>query len=95
MEDGEADLDPGCDWDTPPGPRDLGLPDLSGVPVGRPPPGPSWSEFLRGRAENKVSVIISLSTCTNVIKKTEKDSRTKSSVKVQDKFLPMEDILPR
>ena len=24
-----------------------------------------------------------------------KDSRTKSSVKVQDKFLPMEDILPR
>ena len=23
MEEGEADLEPGCDWDTPPGPRDL------------------------------------------------------------------------
>ena len=65
MEDGEADRDPGCDCDTPPGPRDLGLPDLSGVPVGRPPPGPSWSEFLRGRAEIKVSVIINKQKCDN------------------------------
>ena len=51
MEEGEADLEPGWDCDTPPGPRDLGLPDLSGVPVGSPPPGPSWSEPFLGRAE--------------------------------------------
>ena len=56
MEEGEADREPGWDWDTPPGPRDLGRPDLSGVPVGRPPPGPNWSEFFRGRAEIKDSV---------------------------------------
>ena len=49
MEEGEADLEPGCDWETPPA-LDLGRPDLSGVPVGRPPPGPS-SDGFRGRAE--------------------------------------------
>ena len=85
MEDGEAERDPGCDCDTPPGPRDLGLPDLSGVPVGRPPPGPSWSEFLRGRAEIKVSVIINKHKC----------DKEGFEDKVQDKSLPMEDILPR
>ena len=49
MEEGEADLDPGCDWETPPA-RDLGRPFLSGVPEGRPPPGPASDDF-RGRAE--------------------------------------------
>lgn len=47
MEEGEADLDPGCDWETPPA-RDLGRPFLSGVPEGRPPPGPASDDF-RGR----------------------------------------------
>ena len=51
MEEGEADLEPGWDWETPPA-LDLGLPDLSGVPVGRPPPGPS-SDGFRGRAETE------------------------------------------
>ena len=50
MEEGEADLEPGCDWETPPA-LDLGLPDLSGVPVGSPPPGPSLG--FRGLAETQ------------------------------------------
>ena len=51
MDEGEADLEPGCDWETPPA-LDLGRPDLSGVPVGSPPPGPRSDGFL-WRAEGK------------------------------------------
>ena len=58
MEEGEADLEPGCDCETPPA-RDLGLPDLSGVPVGSPPPGPS-DGFL-GRAETQIQFELNLS----------------------------------
>ena len=59
MEEGEADLDPGCDCETPPA-RDLGLPDLSGVPEGSPPPGPTSLGFL-GRAETQS--LVSQSNC--------------------------------
>ena len=51
MEEGDADLEPGCDCETPPA-RDLGRPFLSGVPEGRPPPGPASEDFL-GRAEKE------------------------------------------
>ena len=51
MEEGEAEREPGWDCDTPPGPRDRGLPDLSGVPDGSPPPGASLG--FRVRAETK------------------------------------------
>ena len=63
MEDGDADLEPGWDCDTPPGPRDLGRPDLlSGVPVGSPPPGPSWSEPFLVRAETRTIMMHRLGT---------------------------------
>ena len=51
MEEGEADLEPGCDCETPPA-LERGLPALSGVPVGSPPPGPTSEGFL-GRAETQ------------------------------------------
>ena len=51
IEEGDADLEPGWDCETPPA-RDRGLPFLSGVPDGIPPPGPA-SDDLRGRARKR------------------------------------------